>query len=551
VVALAPFFAGYEIEALLGRGGMGAVYRARQLSLGRVVAIKLLPFDLGVREDFAERFRREAAALARLSHPHIVAVHDFGQADDGHFFIVMEFMAGGDLATRLRESGPLPPAEALRVVRDVCGALECAHAQGVVHRDIKPANILLDAAGRVKVTDFGLAQLASDEPREALTRTGTLLGTPDYVAPEQLEPHGAVDRRADVFSVGVMLYELLAGRVPRGVFRPVSELAPVARELDRVLMRALQSEPSRRYAGVIELHAELVKADPLRRRRCRLACAAVLALLVAGAAVWAWRAWRPAVPLDVPVAFENSLGMRLVPAGTAGVLFSTRETSVGQFEAYAKAREIYAGRGLWWTYSGTRDGWKQEPHSWREPGFPQTLKHPVVGVTWHEAVDFCAWLTERERVSGRIAAADSYRLPTDAEWSVAAGLKVDAPDPAGVYAWGADFPPPPMAGNFAGGELREDTRFAELPVIDGWQDGHRFTAPAGAFTANAHGLHDIAGNVWEWVASAEDRHATLRGGSWADSTAPQLDAGVRIRHEKQMRVFSFGFRVVLERGAAK
>jgi len=539
---LAPFFPGYEIEALIARGGMGAVYRARQLSLGRTVAIKLLPFDLGVREDFAERFRREATALARLNHPHIVAIHDFGQADDGHYFMVMEHVEGSDLAARLRTGGPLPPDEALRIVRQVCDALDFAHRQGVVHRDIKPANILLDAAGRVKVSDFGIAQFAHEETARGLTATGTLLGTPDYTAPEQLTPQAAVDQRADIFSVGVMLYELLTGQLPRGVFRPASELAPVARGIDAVLARAMQSEPGRRYSAITELTAELVESRPLPRRGSlprKLALAA--ALLTATGALW----WFTRTPPP----FTNSLGLTFFPAGTPGVLFATTETRVQDYEAFSRVRGDAFSRPIFMNYDGTQAGWTMKNTTWRTPGFAQAADHPVVGISHVEAVEFCDWLTQHERGSGRIGAADRYRLPTDAEWSVAAGLSADAHDPAGAYPWGAPFPPPANAGNYAGEELRAHREFKALPVIGGRRDSHPCTAPVGSYPANRHGLRDMGGNVTEWLHHEGDGLVTVRGGSWWHSAANDLDAGHRDALGEEVRSFVIGFRLVLERSA--
>ncbi len=544
--ALAPLFPGYEFQGLLGRGGMGAVYRARQKSLDRLVAIKLLPFELGVREDFTERFRREAAALARLSHPHIVAVHDFGQSDDGHFFMVMEYVGGTDLAARLRD-GPLPPAEALELVRQVCDALEYAHAHGVVHRDIKPGNILLDAAGRVKVTDFGIAQIAGDEPRTALTVTGALLGTPEYVAPEQTQPAAVVDQRADIFSVGVMLYELLTGQLPRGVFRPLAELVPAARGLDRVVTRALQSEPSLRYPAMHELRVALDAGDPQRRRPAWFA-APLLAVVVAVAA-WHWWPKPPPVPAPAPAPFVNSLGLRFVPAGTPGVLFCTMETRVRDFAAFVNARALPTFRSpTWVNHLGTEEGWQSVQASWKEPGFPQTDEHPAVCITRLEAVAFCEWLSEHERASGRIGAEDFYRLPTNAEWSVAAGLDADTPFPSGRYPWGAEFPPRTPSGNYASEELRNSGGdYAGMLVLAGYRDGHAFTAPVGHFAADARGLHDLGGNVWEWTDDHTQSKGTLRGGGWGDTRAEKLDAACRISHDRDLRCYAFGFRVVLVR----
>ncbi|MGB8168248.1 MAG: bifunctional serine/threonine-protein kinase/formylglycine-generating enzyme family protein [Chthoniobacteraceae bacterium] len=557
--AIASLFPGFEVQALIGRGGMGAVYRARQKSLDRLVAIKLLPFELGVQEDFAERFRREATALARLTHPHIVAVHDFGQADDGHFFIVMEYVDGTDLARRL-QAGKLPPAEALAVVRQVCAALEFAHARGVVHRDIKPGNILLDATGCVKVTDFGIARLAGEEPCAPLTSSGVLLGTPDYVAPEQTQPAAVVDHRADIFSVGVMLYELLTGQLPRGVFRPLAQLAPDARAFDRVVTRALQSDPVARYAAVRELSADLAKCD-LRRPR-RRAWLALLLLIPSLAAFAVWFGWprretgsAPVAPArgadrsPPPVSFTNSLGLRFVPSGTPGVLFCTTETRVRDFSTYASALRIYTGPlSMWVNFTGGDEGWQEVQASWKDPGFPQTDEHPVVGVTRTQATAFCAWLTERERASELIGAEDQYRLPTNPEWNVAAGLDAGAVFPSGRYPWGADFPPRGAAGNFASEELRESGgKYAALPVLAGYRDGHAFTAPVGSFAGNARGLHDLGGNVWEWTADSEESRGTLRGGGWGDTKPDKLDAARRISYDRGLRCHTFGFRVVLAR----
>jgi hypothetical protein len=477
-------------------------------------------------------------------------VHDFGQADDGHFFMVMEYVDGTDLAARLR-SGPLPPAEALAVVRQVCDALEFAHAHGVVHRDIKPGNILLDAAGRVKVTDFGIAQFAADEPRSALTATGTLLGTPEYVAPEQMLPASAVDHRADIFSVGVMLYELLTGQVPRGVFRPLSQLVPVARGLDRVVTRALQSDPAMRYAAVRELSAELAVCDSPRRSTKVWLASALIAVTAAGAAAWHW--WPrtpPAPPLSDAIApFVNSLGLRFVPAGTPGVLFCTTETRVRDFTAFATARELQSFPvPMWVNYEGGEEGWKTVKATWNEPGFPQTAEHPVVGVAQNEAVAFCEWLTEHERASGRIGAEDRYRLPTNAEWSVAAGLDADTLFPSARYPWGAAFPPPASAGNFASEEIREaGEEHAALPVIAGYRDGYAFTAPVGSFAPDARGLRDLGGNAWEWIDNGTEPKGALRGGGWWDSRPEKLDAACRIAHDRELRCYAFGFRPVLER----
>lgn len=242
-----------EILELIGQGGMGAVYKARQRSLGRIVALKVLKPDLAAVPEFAERFAREAKSLAQLNHRNIVTVHDFGQRG-GLCYLVMEFVEGANLR-RVLEAGRLSPQEALRLVPDLCDALEYAHNVGVVHRDIKPENILLDETGRVKIADFGLAKLVG-QPDARLTATNQVMGTLRYMAPEQMEGAGAVDHRADIYSLGVIIYEMLTGELPVGRFAPPSAKVQIDVRLDEVVLRALEREPQRRYQ-----HASQVKSD--------------------------------------------------------------------------------------------------------------------------------------------------------------------------------------------------------------------------------------------------------------------------------------------------
>ena len=259
VAEIADWLPGYEVQSLIGRGGMGAVYRARQRRLDRLVAIKLLPVEVSLDEAFAERFRREAQTLARLDHPNIVHVFDFGETTEGHLFYAMEFVEGEDLQQRLRR-GLIDPGAAFAALQQVCAALECAHAQNIIHRDIKPANVLITSDGRVKLADFGLALPAERAPTDRLTRAGSPLGTFEYAAPEQISGNAQVDHRADIYSVGVMAYELLTGELPRGVFPPPSEKAATDPRYDEVVMRALQQEPAKRWQTVREFRQALSRA---------------------------------------------------------------------------------------------------------------------------------------------------------------------------------------------------------------------------------------------------------------------------------------------------
>jgi predicted Ser/Thr protein kinase len=259
VAELQARFPQYELLELLGRGGMGAVYKARQTGLDRLVAIKILPPEVGQNAAFAERFTREAHALAKLSHPNIVAVHDIGQTG-GLFYFIMEYVDGVNLRQAL-QSGRINPQEALAIVAQICEALQFAHDEGVVHRDIKPENILIDKRGRVKIADFGLAKLlGQDTAGQGLTATQQAMGTLRYMAPEQMEGAKEVDHRADIFSLGVVFYELLTGELPIGRFAPPSKKVQIDVRLDEVVLRALEQEPEHRYqrAGDVKTAIEQV-----------------------------------------------------------------------------------------------------------------------------------------------------------------------------------------------------------------------------------------------------------------------------------------------------
>ena len=245
-------FPNLEILHLVGHGGMGAVYLARQTNLDRMVALKVLSPRLGNDPSFTERFTREARTLARLSHPNIVTVFDYGQTERFHF-LIMEYVDGINLRDAIQE-GKLTPEESLGIVPQICDALQFAHNEGVIHRDIKPENILLDKHGRVKIADFGLAKLLqADQQNFSLTGTQQVLGTRNYMAPEQIEKPEVVDHRADIYSLGVVFYELLTGELPIGRFAVPSKKAAVPHHLDEVVMRTLEKEPAQRFQQASEI----------------------------------------------------------------------------------------------------------------------------------------------------------------------------------------------------------------------------------------------------------------------------------------------------------
>lgn len=251
---LAKRFPEYDNFEMLGAGGMGTVYKARHVKLNRTVALKFLKATLSKKPEFAERFLREARTMAQLDHPNIVRVYDFGESS-GECFLAMEYVDGTNLRAILMNDGLQSP-ETLRIIPKICEALEYAHKEGVVHRDIKPENILIDRLGHVKIADFGLAKLMSSDHWN-LTETGQAMGTPHYMAPEQVRRTSDVDHRADIFSLGVVFYEMLTGELPLGAFRPPSSTSESPEALDEVVMRTLEKDPGHRYQHASEMQSDV------------------------------------------------------------------------------------------------------------------------------------------------------------------------------------------------------------------------------------------------------------------------------------------------------
>ncbi len=303
---VAAAFPQLEILELIGQGGMGVVYKARQKSLNRFVALKLLAPQRVADPQFAERFAREARALAALSHPHIVTIHDFGVAradglqppprpaqpdtsnpkletqnpklETAFFFLLMEFVDGVNLRQAMK-AGRFTPEQALAIVPPVCEALQYAHDHGIVHRDIKPENLLLDKSGRIKIADFGIAKLVarhsdvesdapeptdtagrSQPPDSTLESRATTAGTPGYMAPEQKTSPQRADSRADIYSLGVVLYELLTGELPADKLQPPSRKVQIDVRLDEIVLRALEQTPELRFQTAGEMRTQVVAA---------------------------------------------------------------------------------------------------------------------------------------------------------------------------------------------------------------------------------------------------------------------------------------------------
>ncbi len=512
---VAAWFPGFTEVRLLGRGGMGAVYAARQTSLDRNVALKLLPAELSRDAAAAERFRREARALAKLNHPNIVAIHDFGETAGGSFFFVMEHVEGTDLHQLIRD-GNLPLAMALDVVRQVCDALEFAHSRGIVHRDIKPANILVDANGRVKVSDFGLAILLTDPSSEpSPTMTHSVVGTPEYIAPEQRRGDGQVDHRADIYSLGVMLYEMLTGTLPCGAFEPPSRHSEVDGKMDRVVIRAMQPEPEKRYQHASEVRTDVHRASPRTGFSQWGKVAAVLVAMLAVAGVlWGWQEFH--APSSI---HSNGLGMTFVNAGTPDVLFSTLETRRGEFATFVAETGHHSAGMVYFVSNGK---WESTQGTWKNPpGMgPQSDTHPVTCVSEVDASAFCQWLTTRERTAGRISNNERYRLPGAAEWLAALGLPADA--------------------------LPVDQLDAAIPIANPTATG---PSPQDVVP---RAVRDLSGSVAEWTASPGSRPNSriVCGTSWVE-IAPPAGTSTARAYDRNLRGVGIGFRIVLDRSSKK
>ena len=260
----------YTIEGEIGRGGMGVVFRARDERLQRRIAVKVLPPELAFQKEIKERFTREAQTAARLSHPHIVPIHDVGEGN-GLVYFIMGLVEGESLAARIKRRGKLPPEEARRIMKETADALSAAHALSIIHRDIKPDNVLLEGTrGRVMVTDFGIAKALSGTTGHTLTGAGIAIGTPQFMSPEQAAGEKQIDGRSDIYSLGVVTYQMLTGNLPFSaptvagiLMKQITEPAPIVHELDRsvpedislAVARCLEKDPENRWPT----------ADSLRR----------------------------------------------------------------------------------------------------------------------------------------------------------------------------------------------------------------------------------------------------------------------------------------------
>lgn len=589
----APVVPDYVLERLIGRGSYGDVWLARNTALGTHRALKVVYRD-GF--DSERPYLREFNGIRQFepvsTHETQVSVFHVGKSDEaGYFYYVMELAddaatlgqvppespaavplprdlahySPATLAALLQQRERLPGTEALPLALALADALAHLHAHGLVHRDVKPSNVVF-VNGRAKLADIGLVTHAAG--------ADTLVGTLGYIPPE-----GPGAPPADIYSLGKVLYEVVTGLDRQEFPNLPDDLAELPdRELllefNEIILKCCHMDPRARYADGAELLADVQRLHAgrsLRRERAgrrKLTVIASAAVVIGAALLWgkfqSARQPEPGQPEEVrpqvnyslapelppPTDFwTNSLGMAFVAVPGLPVEFALWETRVRDYEIFAVATLRPAALG--------RSSVKGNTNSitWRRPGLNSAKSdQPVRVVTWDDAVAFCRWLTERERAAGLLRDGEIYRLPTDREWSWAAGLREEVGRTplerhnAGrgdlLFFWGRAWPPPSRAGNFA------DTSSPMIERVAGYEDGFAIVSPVGAFPAERHGLFDLAGNVSEWcvdeLPEESGNQRLSRGSSYSSGAAESFRVSRRIFDPRDAAYWDVGFRVVLE-----
>ena len=589
----APVVPDYLLERLIGQGSYGDVWLARNTALGTHRALKVVYRDSF---DSERPYLREFNGIRQFepvsSHETQVSVFHVGKSDEaGYFYYVMELAddaatltqppaaappaapalpadlaqyTPATLAALLQQRGRLPGAEALPLALALADALAHLHKHGLVHRDVKPSNVVF-VNGRAKLADIGLVTHAAG--------ADTLVGTLGYIPPE-----GPGAPSADIYSLGKVLYEMVTG-LDRQEFPnlpdDLAELPDRERllEFNEIILKCCHVDPRERYASGAELLADVQRLQAghslrgARAARRQLTVLASVAAAIGAAMLWgifhappkpdpgqretrAPSANYSLAPEPPPPAgfWTNSLGMAFVVVPGMPVEFSIWETRVRDYAIFAAATQRPAALGPSAVKGNTNS------ITWRRPGLnPAKPDQPVRVVTWDDAVVFCRWLTEREREAGWLRDGESYRLPTDREWSWVAGLREElgrtpqernqAGSTDRLFYWGRAWPPPPKAGNFA------DAASPMVERVAGYEDGFAVVSPVGAFPAERHGLFDLAGNVSEWCADelAEEagNQRVCRGVSYSTGATESFRVARRIFELRDAAYWDVGFRVVL------
>jgi serine/threonine protein kinase len=558
-----PSIAGFRILKLLGVGGTAQVWLAESCESGVRLAIKVVHDVCRHQPEIVTRFEQEAELLLSMNHPNVLALHDVGETDAGNLYLATPYVDGCDLRTLLK-AGRLPQDRAMEIFLDVCKAMEHAHQRSVIHRDLKPANILIGADGAVKVADFGLAKNIQSPSEQFQTRPQDVFGTPYYIAPEAVRDSSQVDARADVYALGVLLYELLTGSLPQGHFTSLASRTGLARGWDGVVQAALKDEPNQRTPTVATLRQAVEKLWLQEKRRSlwrgrrpwMIGATGVAAALILGL----WLGRRPPPPpkpiiypspttATIAAPWQNSTGLKFVPVPDHQCLMSTTEVRISDFMVYLEERDALTPPWILSYTLGPSPTLERlsvlGPNHWEatltatRTDYQETedVSEPAYGMSLVEAYRYASWLTWKERGTGRIAQTHHYRPPTHDEWTAVGGYVADA------------------LGNFAGPEAKDDHWPADRAVGTNTDPFPR-QAPTASFPPNQYGIYDLAGNVAEWVTRqaminrndvlTPKSFALVVGGSWADlpiaSTVRDRVASPAVRSERE----DVGMRLVLD-----
>ena len=570
----------YIVLERLGEGGMGQVFTARHRGLGQVVALKLIHKDRLGNPQAVKRFHREIQVAGKLNHPNIVRAYDADQTGPTHFF-TMECVEGTDLNKLVKEKGRLPVERACEYIRQAALGLQHAHERGLVHRDIKPHNLLLAKDGTIKILDMGLARMQTDDDTSTLTKEGSVVGTLDYVSPEQAMNSHTVDIRADLYSLGCTFYCLLTGQVPfpggsameklsNHAFHtptPVEQLRPdIPPGVAAIVRKLMAKKPDERFQTPGELAAALVKGpaasagarkEPKRHRLVLLAGAvAVAGIGLLLALFWRSRAETSTSPTEAKRVIVNSIGMELayIPPGKFMMGSTAEEIERLKKEPHSNEpgvsvqaegpqHEVRITKGFHLGVYEVKQSEYQKVMG-RNPSAFKGPDYPVEMVNWDEAVEFCKKLSELpdEKKARRV-----YRLPTEAEWEYTcrAGTATVFHSGNSLSAKQANF-----NGNSPFGSAEKGQNLGK-------------TTKVGSYPPNAWSLYDMHGNVSEWTLdgprnftpnTVDDPRGPetaggsrmMRGGSWLHD-AWNCRSAQRQEFRSAHRYNNLGFRVVFER----
>ncbi len=532
----------YEIQTLLGLGGMGGVFRARHTFINNEVAIKLINPKLASHEEIVERFLREARAAAAIDHPNAVKVTDFGRAD-GMLYLVMEYVPGYNLTQLIRKKGTLSASTTANIMSQICAALDDAHAKKIIHRDLKPDNVMIkvDRSKKhiVKVFDFGIAKMIIEGKQDnSITRAGTIVGTVNYMSPEQCRGEGTIDLRSDIYSLGVVAFEMLTGRLPftaptptglavKHIVEPPPSLSSIIPEIpesvDKVVLRALSKEPKDRYASAGEFANELLHAahsEGLYDQDTEFPPVSGISTgdynkppkTVSGNTIISTQlnTQETSTKKQKPIWLYPMLGIILLVflAGTGYFVVNRVFTKVPAPPGSQEIDKEFPGMLLikgGWMKMGSEDGEEDERpiHEVQISSFYMDVA-PVTNAQFQQFVNETKYITDAEKASNdddwqRYASSDrsdhpvvciswndamtyakwaGKRLPTEAEWEYAArGGLIGA-----RYPWGND-------------EASKHANFGKPKPAEG---APRPTKPIKSYAPNGYGLYDMAGNVWQW-----------------------------------------------------